>query len=107
MTPSIERIPITCTIFHKNALTLYLEQDRDDFWMNLGPVWGRFTNRDRLYGLDANPNDLLFVLVEVLPKDSEAPAPIVEGANVLWRQKEAFEVAERRTAYERGFAEGI
>ena len=107
MTPPIERISITCTIFHKNALTLYLEQDRDDFWMNLGPVWGRFTNRDRLYGLDANPNELLFVLVEVLPKDSEVPSPIVEGANVLWRVKEAFEAAERRAAYERGFEEGI
>lgn len=105
MTPSIERIPITCTVFHKNALTLYLEQDRDDFWMNLGPVWGRFTNRDRLYGLDANPNDLLFVMVEALPKDSEAPAPIVEGANVLWREREAFEAAERRSAFEKGLNE--
>ena len=75
--------------------------------MNLGPVWGRFTNWDRLRGLKTNPKALLFVLVGVLPKDSETPAPIVEGANVLWRQKEAFEVAERRAAYERGFAEGI
>lgn len=75
--------------------------------MNLGPVWGRFTNWDRLRGLKTNPKALLFVLVEVLPKDSEAPALIVEGANVLWREKEAFEAAERRSAYERGFKEDI
>lgn len=107
MTTGMEKIALTAAVLHRNRLCIYLEEDRDDFWMNLGPVWGRFTSRDRLYGLEANPNDLLFVMVEALPKNSEAPAPIIEGANVLWREKEAFEAAERRAAYERGFKEGF
>lgn len=105
MAPLIEKIPITAAVLHRNGLCIYLEEDRDDFWMNLGPCWGKFTNCDRRYNRPQNPNEVLFLLVEVLPVSEELPHPIVSSSNVLWRKREALEALQRESAYLEGFSD--
>lgn len=99
MTLVKEKIALTAAVFHHNGLCIYLEEDRDDFWMNLGPCWGRFTNRDRLYGDLPSSKEVLFLLVEVLPASEEPPHPIVSSLNVLWRKKEAVEALLQENSY--------
>ena len=117
----VERIPVISMVIHENALCLCLEQDRDDFWINLGEFagWGRFRNRDRVYASSKetliplntkiNPGHLprpvkeyTFLLVEVIPAGSPQPSPIVCASNVLWRKREALESIARQSAYLRG-----
>ena len=117
----VRRIPVISVVIHKNALCLCLEQDRDDFWINLGEFagWGRFRNRDRVYASSKkntiplntkiNPGHLsrpvkehTFLLVEVIPASSPPPSPIVCASNVLWRKREALEVLAKQNAYLRG-----
>lgn len=102
MTTEREKIALTAAVLHRNGLCIYLEEDRDDFWMNLGPCWGRFTNRDRLYGDPTNPKEVLFLLVEVLPASEEPPHPIVSSSNVLWRKREALEVLLQENSFYSG-----
>lgn len=123
------RVSMVGALFHQNALCLYLEQDRDDFWVNLGEFagWGRFRNRDRVYwpreeqrislsgvsreeieAMKADQRDNppvkehLFLLVEVIPAGSPLPFPRVCGSNSLWRKREALELLARQNAYQRG-----
>ncbi|TDT86421.1 hypothetical protein EDC59_11397 [Pseudodesulfovibrio indicus] len=115
-------IPFICAIFHENALTIELERDREDFWVNLGEFagWGRFRNRDRVWhkgeevliplGVKIDPatvkrppvKEHVFLLVEVVPAHSPPPSPIVCASNVLWRKREALEVLAKQNAYLRG-----
>ena len=99
MTPLLRKSQSPPPVLHRNGLCIYLEEDRDDFWMNLGPCWGRFTNCDRLYNRPQNPTEVLFLLVEVLPASEEPPHPIVSSSNVLWRKKEALELCYERTLF--------
>lgn len=114
----VERIPVISVVIHENALCLCLEQDRDDFWINLGEFagWGRFRNRDRVYPpsketliplhVKINPVHLsrpvkehTFLLVEVIPAGSPPPSPIVCASNVLWRKREALELILWQSAF--------
>lgn len=128
------QIPMISLMFHQNALSLWLDHDRDDFWVNLGEFagWGRFRNRDRVYPPSegeiiifgpcsaercqaqeaANHStppvkEHLFLLVEVIPAGSPPPSPIACGSNVLWRKQEALESIARQTAYLRGLDDSL
>lgn len=117
-----EKIPFISAIFHPNALCVYLECDRDDFWVFLGEFagWARFRNRDLVYPpkeerlipldprigrgmLPREPvKEHLYLIVEVIPAGSPPPSPLVSASNVLWRTQEALEALSRQTSYLRG-----
>lgn len=97
-----EYISIIAAVFHKNGLVLQLEKDREDFWMNLGPCWGFFQNRNRLLNLPTvDQPDFLLTCIRL--QDEEPPHPVLSSSNVLWRLQEGYEVSLKVRAFFQGF----
>ncbi len=123
--------PINAALFHKNALTLYLDFEVDDFWVNLGQFvgWGRFSNRDKIWPpreevliplnvkLDqktaerwakSSPvKEHVYLLVEIVPAGSPQPSPIIYESSVLRTTRAALESLARQTSYLRGLDDSL